>query len=102
MYKVKVFSIGLVEEVPTISAGVTLIKDTIDAHPEALKGYKDAAEIFDPSTDTVVAAVYFYGSEFIFARDSMDEKYAAEIEAIDYEVLSESDAIKIFAKWEKI
>lgn len=99
MLKVKVFGLGLVEEVASLRTAVTLVKDTIDAHPEVLTGYRDIAEIFDLETDLVVAAVYHYGSQFIFARDSMDEKYDAEIEAIGYDVLSESDALKTFAVW---
>lgn len=99
MFKVKVFGIGLVEEVSSLSEAVTLVKDSIDTHPEVLTGHRDIAEVFDPATDIVVAAVYRYGSEFVFARDSMDEKYGEEIEAIGYDVLSDSEALKTFAVW---
>lgn len=84
----------------TLADAVKAVAETVDAHPEVLKGFDDLAVITDVYDETVVVALFRMGDEFILARETTDERYADELFALKHERFdSDGDPYMVFARW---
>ena len=84
----------------TLEDAVKALSDTVDAHPEILKGLDDLGVITDVSDETVVIALFRMGAEFILARETTDERYADSLFALKYERYdSDGDPYMVFGRW---
>lgn len=84
----------------TLADAVKAVSDTVDAHPEVLKGFDDLAVITDVSDGTVVVALFRMSDEFILARETTDARYADSLFAIEHERYdSDGDPYMVFGRW---
>lgn len=84
----------------TLEDAVKAVSDTVEAHPEILKGFDDLAVITDISDGTVVIALFRIGDEFILARETTDERYADSLFAMEHERYdSDGDPYMVFGRW---
>jgi hypothetical protein len=84
----------------TLEDAVKAVSDTVDAHPEMLKGYDDLGVITDVSDGTVVIALFRMADEFILARETTDDRYADSLFAMKHERYeSDGDPYMVFARW---
>jgi hypothetical protein len=84
----------------TLEDAVKAVSDTVEAHPEILKGFDDLAVITDVSDGTAVIALFRMGDEFILARETTDERYADSLFAMKHERYdSHGDPYMVFGRW---